>query len=633
MSRTFRESFVPILGFLGLLFLLLLYVRYQVGLEAGEVTVITIQASSEQNTDDDYFDERPDGILETDKQVNEIIDLIFERKWQQAELQLQQLVEQRNDALSLSLFGMLRYKQQRHAEALDFLDRAAAKSPAWPNLYFYRGLVNSQLENVNEALDDYRRLIEFNANHFEAHYNLGLLLIRQHKLEEAVSVLERATSLAGGARRARAHYQLGRAWMEQGDAFREKAVENFNRAIRYAPTYIDPRISLAKMEPDNEEGREAARKRLLSILELDAGNPSTLFALAQLETDSGNIAAAIERYRELLQFSPEHTAGQYNLGLLLLKKKRWREAREQFDKVIEFEPGNITAFFNRGRANYRLKEYQSALADYQQALALEKGKYPEALLNMGLVYVALKNFDAAKKSYQQALKLREDYPSAWYNLGMLHLRQDQTDEALDAFKQAVRIREDYARAWFNLGLLYSRKDQNDESIAAYETALKIEPDYAKARLNLAVRWMYKGEPQKAIEHYRKALEVDDTYSTAWYNLGLAYIEVKRYENAEEALLKVLELEPDSVKARESLAEALSALGRNEDAMTVLEEAVDIEPDNTSLRLALAKSLRKNGALKRARSEIYKGLALDPEHEELQEELALLQTQLQKKTGE
>lgn len=626
--RAIRESFIPILGFLGLLFLLLLYVRYQVGLEAQEVTVITIHAASEEAVDGDLVEDEPDALLASDKQANEILDLISGRKWKEAELRLKQLVKQRNDALSLALFGMLRYKQQRYDEALEILDRAAKKSPLWPNLFFYRGLVNSQLGKNDDARADYLKLIEFNPNHFEAHYNLGLLLARQHKYSEAVAVFEQATNLAGGARRARAHYQLGRAWLEQGDAYREQAVKNFNLAIRHSPTYVEPRISLARMEPDTVEGRKAAVQQLKSVLELDPGNPTTLFALAQFVTDD-DLDNAINRYRELLQFSPEHIAGRYNLGLLLLKIKRWREAREQFDKVIEYEPKNVTAFFNRGRANYRLKEYQSAIADYQQALALQQGNYPEALLNMGLVYVALKDFDAAKKSYQQALAQRKDYDYAWYNLGMLHMRQEQNDEAMEDFKHAVSLRPDYFRAWFNLGVLYARKEQNDESIAAYETALKINPNYTKARLNLALRWEQKGQPLKAIEQYQKALEADDTYSSAWYNLALVYIDIKHYEDAEDALRKMLELEPDSVNARALLADAFTALGRYDDAVSVLEQAVDIEADSTTLRLALAKSLRKTGALQRARSEIYKGLALQPENEELHAELALLDKQLTK----
>lgn len=629
MNRAFKESFVPILGLLGLLFLLLLYVRYQVGLDAGEVTVITIQASASDVTDDDLLEEEPDVFLAADKQGSEIFDLIVENQWQQAELRVNQLIKQRDDALAWSLFGILRYKQQQDKEALMLLDSAATKSPVWPTLFFYRGLVNSRLGNLDAAQADYRRIMQFNENHFEAHYNLGLLLIRQDEFAEAVTVLKRATTLAGGGRRARAHYQLGRAWAEQGEALWDGARSNFNLAIRHLPGFIEPRIALAKLHPDNEEGWAASERELQEILELDTGNASVLFALAQLATAKGLTTVAISRYQQLLQYAPEHIAGRYNLGLLLLKDKKWREARDQFSRVLESEPKNVTALFNRGRANYRIEEYSMALADYHLALDLRKGDYPEVLLNIGLVHVALQDFNAAQQSYRQALSLREDYPSAWYNLGLLYMRQEQTEEAIKAFNRAVTLRKEYVQAWYNLGVLYGRQEQNDKSIAAYEKALELRPDYTKARLNLAVRWSRVGQPAKAVEHYRKVLEEDATYSSAWYNLSLVYLELKQYEEAELAIHKMLAMEPDSVKARVLLADILTALGRHADAVGVLEEAVDIESDSTLLRLALAKNLRLTGQPEQARKEIYKGLALDPENQELHDELQLLETQFNK----
>lgn len=633
MNRAFKESFIPILGLLGLLFLLLLYVRYLVGLDADEVTVITIHASSEESAEGELAEEEFDTITLEDPQTKEVLELISAQKWQKAELRLQQLVKQRDDALIWAMFGVLRYKQQRHDEALNLLDRAATKSPTWPNLFFYRALVNSRLGNLAAAERDYRKLAEFNANHFEAHYNLGIVLLQQNRYRDAAEVLERATTLGGGERRARAYYQFGRALLEQGESFREQAINNFKLAIRHFPAFIAPRLALAKMEPETEEGMKAAEQQFLTVLELDAGNSSALFALAQLDTARGEDEAAIKRYRELLRFSPEHIAGRYNLGLLMLGNKQWREALEQFNRVIEAEPVNVTALFNRGRAYYRMKEYPAALEDYRKALDLKQGDYPEALLNIGLVYVALNDYSAAQQSYRQALQRRENYASAWYNLGLLHVREGRADEALDDFKRTVHLRDDYVQAWYNLGLLYARMDDNEKSITAYEKALTLRPHYAKARLNLAVRWMRAGDPLKAIEHYRMALDADDTYSTAWYNLALAYIALKRYEDAENALVRMLALEPDSIKGRRLLANALTALDRDADAVKVLEEAVDIKANSTSLRLALAKSLRKTGDLQRARSEIYKGLALNADDSELLAELVLLEKGLNMKSEE
>lgn len=626
MTKLLRESFVPVLIVLGLLFVLLLYVRYQVVLEADATTVINIRPQVAEQTGNDPEDQELLTFGEVDPELDAIAILIGEQKFQQANQQLQQLVSQRDDSRSWATLGILQYKEKRYNDALSSLEMAAQRTPLFPGLYFYRALVYSHLDANDKAEQDYRRLIEINPNHFEAHYNLGLLMLGQNYLHQASETFQHAVTLAGGARKARAYYQLGRALLAQGDAKKDEAKKQFNLAIRHLPGFVEPRLELAKLESDTAEGRKAAEEQLLTVVQLAQGNPPALFALAMHYSDSGDNEAAIQRYRELLQFDPEYSAARYNLGLLLMDKKRWEEARSQFNWLIEREPQNAKAFFSRGRANYRMKNYELAIADYRQAIDIQLGNYPEAYLNLGLVYTALKNYADAEQSYRAALSQRQDYATAWYNLGLLHMRQKQTEEALSSFRQAVKLNKRYATAWYNMGVLYAREERNEEAIKAYQEALRLRPKYINAHLNIAVRWSRVGQPQKAIDHYLKALSYDATYSNAWYNLALVYSEIKQYGDAVDALQQMLELEPNNVKALYRMGQTLRALGRDQEATEVLQHAVDIEPDNTELRLALAQSLRGAGDLQQAQSELFKGLSLEPGNEFLRAELASLEKQ-------
>ncbi len=622
MGKVLRESFVPILGVLGLLFALLFYVRYQVELEADEVTVITIQSRLALQNSEGPEDQELPAFGEADPELDQIAKLILEQKLQQAELQLKPLIKQRDDSRSLATLGVVQYKQKRYSDALRTLEKAAKKEPLWPGLYFYRALVNTQIDADDKAMQDYRLLIAINPNHFEAHYNLGLLLLNNSDFKQAAEVLQQATMQAGGARKARAYYQYGRALL--GDNQKLQAEQQFKLAIRHLPGFVEPRLALAEMEPDTPEGRRAAEKQLLTVLDLAQGNPAALFALARHYSVSGDNATAIRRYRELLQFDPEHSAGRYNLGLLLLDEKRWEDARAQFNWLIEREPQNAKALFNLGRADYRLKRYAEAVADYEKAIELQQGNYPEAYLNIGLVRTRMKDYEAAEKSYRKALSQQNDYATAWYNLGLLYMRQKQNETALDAFQHAVKMRKNYTTAWYNMGVLYGRVDKNREAISAYEEAIRLRPSYINAHLNLAVRLNRVGQPQKAIAEYQAALNYDPTYANAWYNMARVYIDLQQYEQANDALNKVRDLEPTNSKALQAQGEVLISLGRYTDAITLLQEAVDIEPDKTNLRLLLAKSLHASGDIQRAQKELNKGLALEPENENLLAELLLLE---------
>ncbi|MDH5784072.1 MAG: tetratricopeptide repeat protein [Chromatiales bacterium] len=627
MKQTLKESFLPIIGVLLLLFLLLAVVRYQVGLEAEQVTVITIHAPLDKSDESGMEEFDTTQFAGRDSELAAIATLIGERKWQQAEERLQTRLATIDDSPGRGMLGVLRYQQQRYNEALQTLNEAAGQQPVWPGLYFYRARTNSKLQHVAMAMDDYRRVIEINPNHFEAHYNLGLLLLQQGG-EEAVTLFDRATTMAGGARRARAYTQLGRALLARGETGRKQAVMSFNMAIRLAPTMVEPRLELALMA----EGDETVQEQLLAILDLSPHHPATLFSLAQHLSDGGVRSEAIARYRELLQYEPQYSAAHYNLGLLLLDEKAWQAAYEEFDWVVREDPQHVKGLFNRGRAAYRMSSYQQAIDDYEAALALQQGNYPEALLNRGLVLRAQKRYPEAEQSYRKAIAQRSDYPTAWYNLGLLQMRQKEHEEALNSFSRAVELSPDYSQAWYNIGVLQGRLENSQKAIEAYEEALRQRPKYNSARLNLAVRLMNEGQTMKAIEHYRIALEYDESYASAWYNLALAYMTTRDYVGADAALQRLLLLEPQNVKGLQLRAKTLIARKQYREAITLFEQALDIRTDSVTLRLELVQTLRNSGEQQRARRELYKALALAPDHQGLKAELKLLEQIINHESG-
>ncbi len=625
ISRSLRESFIPILLVLGALFLLLLYVRYEANLEADQVTVITIQApGSTAPVDDEEAMPSISTARSDDPRYLAAAKLAEAEHWQEAEAEYRRILAEAPSSQAWADLGVIRYRLEDYAEALADFDRAVNLEPVFVGAYFYRALAYKRLDRLAAAEADYRSLIAAAPYHFEGHYNLGLLLLQRGEYAQSAELLLKASELGGGERRARALYHHGEALLAQGKGYFGRARQSFERAIRLHPAFVEPRLALAEMEPDTAAGRESAAEWYQQALKLASGSPVNLAKIALGLRSRGRDDEAKTIYLKAIELDPTYTLAQYNLGVLMLDHKEWAQAAERFRTVLQYEPEHEQAWFNLGRSAFRLKDYEAAATHYQKAMALRGGDYPEALLNLGLVHSARNDYASAVAAYQRAIELQPGYASAWYNLGLAQRRRDDMPAAIQAFLSAINSRPDYPQAWYNLGLSYAAIGDNEQAIQAYEKAIELRPGYRSAQLNLAVRWSREGNDERAVAIYRDVLERHPTYSLAWGNLGQALQRLGRHEEAVEALSRAIELEPGNARAHALLASSLSELARFDEAFPRFQQALDMEPGDSELRLAYAHALRVAGSLSQAHEEAQKGLKLQPEHPGLQRELEVIE---------
>lgn len=109
----------------------------------------------------------------------------------------------------------------------------------------------------SESRDAYRRALELDPRHADAHVNLGRLLHDEGQLSSATEHYRRAATLAPGD--ATAHYNLGVALEDQGQL--AGAIRAYQDAIRADPACADAYFNLAGVY--EKQGKESAALRLL----------------------------------------------------------------------------------------------------------------------------------------------------------------------------------------------------------------------------------------------------------------------------------------------------------------------------------------------------------------------------------
>jgi len=191
---------------------------------------------------------------------------------------------------------------------------------------------------LQEALMQHR--LEKYPGDFAANFNLGDLMMNQDNPAAAVPYFHLA--VAADPASAIAAGELGAALFAKGDA--GEAEQEFRRALKLDPKYVDARYNLASVEANNEEWAAAAND-FQEVLKINPAHKNALqhmgevlFLWADALAKSGDREQAIQRYRESLILRPDDPDLHAHLGAVLADLKRLPEAKSEFEAVLKLDP-------------------------------------------------------------------------------------------------------------------------------------------------------------------------------------------------------------------------------------------------------------------------------------------------------
>ncbi|MDP6174216.1 MAG: tetratricopeptide repeat protein, partial [Rhodospirillales bacterium] len=245
----------------------------------------------------------------------------------------------------------------------------------------------------------YRKILESDPDHPDAHGNLGFALHAQGRLDEAVDSYSRAVALKSGW--AGLHYNLGAALRQLGRL--EEAVASHQAALAADPANGDAQTSLAGVFKDLGRFDEAAASFNLA-LEIDPVSALTHYNFANLLKGMGRLEEAIDRYGSALGIDGDFHQAHSNLGLALQEAGRLGEAAASYRSALDLEPGSAEVHYNLGTVCKDQDKLDEAVACYQSSLAL-KSDFLDAHINLGNALQHLGQLDEAMASYRAALEI------------------------------------------------------------------------------------------------------------------------------------------------------------------------------------------------------------------------------------
>jgi tetratricopeptide (TPR) repeat protein len=217
---------------------------------------------------------------------------------------------------------------------------------------------------------------------------------------------------------------------------------------------------------------------------------------------------------------------------------------------------------------------------------------PEArsAYEMALKEAAAGRTTIAINEFTRALMLQPQYPQALNDLGMLYLKLNRLEEAAAAFTQAVSLNSSFHLPRLNLGLVRNRQGRYDEAVTLLNALVKDQPSLGQARTLLAEGLIVSKQWDEAESHLREGLKDQtlerSTQAEAHLKLGRVFSNQERYKAAALEIEQAITIEPESAIAQLQLGAVYLQLGKLAEAEAALLKAYAL----AGKRIAVAQVL-------------------------------------------
>lgn len=422
-----------------------------------------------------------------------------------------------------------------------------------------------RLERYQDAYDDLRRAVSLKPDDATYRASLGYVLWKLGRLGEAIESERAAVKL--DEKSFTAHYQLGRFLMFTGGGNKQQlneAVLHLRRALEIDPRQLEVRFDLiAAYRTLGDTAQASAQLNLLQ--DARPSDPRVIYVEALLASDRGDLNAALGGFRQALRQDPNLYGAKQDLGLALIKLKKWDEAAAVFAELARQQSDSVDAAYFNALSLFNTGHSDEAEREARRALRLDAGAAPAQTL-LGIILAARGGHDQeASEALTQAVALDASSFDARFYLGRVQYAMQDYPNAVKSLRAAVALNQRSAEARFFLGTALEAAGDSDAALAEYQELARIDPNSAMGQVGLGALLVKQGKIDDAISALKRAIALDAHSFEAHWALGRALILAERFSEAIEPLKTAVVLIPNRADAHYQLGLALRRAGRAEEA--------------------------------------------------------------------
>jgi tetratricopeptide (TPR) repeat protein len=260
---------------------------------------------------------------------------------------------------------------------------------------------------LDEAMREFRRVLELRSNDATARFFIGVALARQGKWAEATTVLKEAAAEPGV--RYSVLHNLAYVLERQGRyAEAQAALEEAARRGGATDPRVQTSIGVVALLAGDVATADGALVAARPLFGTRPPTPAWFHYAALTAALLGDHQRAAEILDQGIAAHPHAAALYNNLAVVRERQGQYNEAQTAVEKGIQEDPGLAQLQKNLGDLLYRLGRYDDAFEAYQRAVKANPDIGGDVYLKLGNIRFKRQDRDEAVRCWERALELDPD---------------------------------------------------------------------------------------------------------------------------------------------------------------------------------------------------------------------------------
>lgn len=313
------------------------------------------------------------------------------------------------------------------------------------NDYYQKALLHHQANDIELALQFYKKSYASNPKHFETLFLLGTCHIQLNNMKQAIFYLEQARN----QKKDDPHVlmNLGIAYRKMQDF--DSALQLFSHCLKLKPSNTDALNNIGTVYEDQKMHRQSI-EAFSQALSYDPSNPDFLMNRARAFIAYKAFAKALRDLKQVPVHSSHYSQAQYELFTILIVQEKITEAIKLGDALI---------------------------ADHEQL--------DSVVILKKLIECTLAHNQAEKaKCYFQGL--RTDDPDYKFYQAMIYQQSSRNEDAINIYQELVQSGYTNSSVYQNLAYEFARLKQHNMAQEYYMQAICMDKNNTDARINLGI---------------------------------------------------------------------------------------------------------------------------------------------------
>lgn len=441
-------------------------------------------------------------------------------------------------------------------------------------------------------------------------------------------VLERATEIAGAARRFELARELAEAWTQVAPES-QKARQSLSALL----VLLNRMDELApQMAALLEQDKQSLRDNLLRLNRMLARHPDRLavqqlinqvaapykdiaeahYAMATAAANAGDQPRALAEIAEALKLKPDWemaalmraqlqarqsnleaidglarflgnnpraTEARLALARLLIADKRYDESRQHFDRLLRENPDNPEVIYPVAMLALQQNDLSTGRTQLEKLLQSDFPDKSTVHFFLGQIEEEQKHPDAALEHYRQ-VTAGDQFIAARAHSAQLLVQQGKLDEARRTIREtAARSELEQTQLVLAEAQLLREARRYDEAYRLLTGALAKRPDNTDLLYESALMADRLGRVDALESHLKRLLEIKPDHAHGLNALGYSWADRNMHlGRAHELISRALALAPDDPFIMDSLGWVLYRQGKLDEAVKILKQAYGRKPD-------------------------------------------------------